>query len=169
MANFKRNEYAFNIIRKGLESTYTSVILLSGPVVTLNAVLNGTTPLDTEGATYYVGNQVLSNLSDLGVVPIASKRYTTDATVKDFVDNLEIKLGFNLSLGTDTLIPSELPATVSQALVCSHSQTSFIGANYSTFMLCSVGTVGSGADLEMSSSTIETNTVLHFSDLKLKF
>lgn len=174
MIDFKRSPYAFNIHRYGVvSSAYTSIMLLSGNTVDLDSILNGTNSLDVAGATTYSSAHVIENLEDLGAEIVSVSRYSSGSILESYPDELSFKLDFNLNEPENSgiVVGTEFPKTINQCILACHSgHANLSGYEYTQFMVCSVGLVGSGADVEVSTLELtEADTKLHFSAITFKF
>lgn len=172
MIDFKPEAYALNSIILGISSEpYVSILTLTGPIITLDEVLNGDTTLDYEGQLRYQLSHIEDNLTALGKSIVTYSTYPNSILDYDLED-LKLKLNFNTGVVQDfyNSVRDEDRVEVNQYMLAFHDREALDRySDYSLFILGSLGTLGSGAEIEVSDVEVRKDSVLHFSDFKLTF
>lgn len=156
-------------ISEALEGyTQVSVNFLSGPIVTLNDILNSDELADSgstlEDYVYYRYSDLMGRLNDLGLT-LLSRMYVDALDVSDskFKDILK----FNFSKVSEYPTTQYIEGTATQCIIGFHNTSNIDSSTMYTFMLLNVGAVGSGEDIELLDTEIKSGVPIYLSDLTL--
>lgn len=170
MIDFHRKAYAYWALRARLDTSgYVSVALYSGPTTTLNDILTGSINNLSDTGPYIstiAKEHIRSNLEDLGHTLLHVSRYTHNDSLIQLDDvNYSMRYKFARSNLTPTFIAA---GTATHALIALHADNYVQNGNCYYFFWCTVGAIGSGADIEISDTGIVADSNVFHNDFKVQ-